>query len=271
MRAGAFTCSVYAAGGDRRRRWYNPGMIAAGKVLLWTVKGLYDEMLTLLKANLVWLLVSIVLGLPILFLLVAFLPPITTEAGTPDLLLPLTIVGFLLLIVPNPASLGLHALASRMILKEAPPWSTFWGGFVQHLGLGLVLYLIGMLGIVMLSVNFVFYLREQDGPLRLLSVLWLYLALYWLVMQLYIGPLVVLMEERRLLHLYRRAATLALAQPIYTLVLLLSVLLLIVLSILVPPLYPSLGMAFVALATTRALGELRRKYDPEASHDEEAA
>jgi uncharacterized membrane protein YesL len=246
-------------------------MIAAGKVLLWSVKRIYDEMLLLLKANLVWLLVSAVLGCPLTLILVAALPPMTTETGSPDLIVPLTLAGFLLLIVPNPASIGLHRVAARMILKDSPPWSEFWGGFIHNLGLGLLLYVVGMTGVVVLGVNTVFYWRTYDGPIQALSILWLYLGLYWLAIQLYLGPLIVLMDERRPLALYRRAAALVLAQPIYTLVLLFAVTLLIVLSILVPPLYPAIGMAFVALATTRALGELRRKYDPASSSDEETA
>jgi uncharacterized membrane protein YesL len=247
---------------------YNPAM-AVGKILLWALIGLYDEALLLLRANLVWFLVTAILGLPVLLTLIAAMPPGTLEPDAGGFLLPTTLAAFLLLLVPNPASLGIHRLAARMHRKEAPPWSEFWSGLREHLGLGLALYLIGMVGVAILAVNTVFYLRYQEGPLQALGVLFVYLLLFWLGVQLYLGPLATLIGERRLAALYRRAAMLALGQPIQTLGLLLAAALLMPLSVIVVPLYPCAAMAFIGLAATRALGQLKQKYDPDP--DEETA
>jgi uncharacterized membrane protein YesL len=94
-------------------------------------------------------------------------------------------------------------------------------------------------------------------------------GLFWLAMQLYLGPLSLVVGERRLLPLYRRSALLVLAHPLYTLVLLLATALVMLLSLIMVPLYPSLAMAFVALMQTRAVADLKRKYDPEPDQDEE--
>ena len=243
--------------------------MAVGKILRWALIGLYDEALLLLRANLVWFLVTALLGLPVLLALIAAMPPATTEPDAGGFLLPTTLAAFLLLLVPNPATLGIHHLAARMHRKEAPPWSEFWNGLRRHLGLGLALYLVGIAGVAILGVNALFYLRFQAGSLQVLSILFVYLLLFWLGLQLYLGPIATLLGERRLPALYRRAAMLVLGQPLQTLALLLVAALLMPLSVIVIPLYPCAAMAFIALAATRALGQLKQKYAPDP--DEEPA
>jgi uncharacterized membrane protein YesL len=120
-------------------------------------------------------------------------------------------------------------------------------------------------------VNTAFYFQVEPPLLRLLGVLWIYLGLVWLAMQLYLGPLAIMLGERSLLALYRRSALLVLAHPIYTGVMLVATALVMLLSLIMVPLYLSLAMAFVALMATRALAELKRKYDPQPEHDEESA
>lgn len=243
--------------------------MVVGKVLWWALVGLYDEALMLLRGNLTWFLVTLVLGLPLLLVLPAAMPAGTTAPEAGGYLLPITVAGLLLLLVPNPASLGLHGLAARMHRKEAPHWSDFWQGLRGQVGLGLALYAIGMLGVAILGVNTLFYLRYQQGPLQALSIVFLYGLLFWLGLQLYLGPLVMLLGERRLPALYRRAALLVVGQPFQTLVLLGASVLLMPLAIFAVPLYPCAAMAFVALATTRTLGLLKQRYDPDP--DEEPA
>jgi uncharacterized membrane protein YesL len=163
----------------------------------------------------------------------------------------------------------MHGLAARMQRKEAPRWSDFWRGLRGYFGLGLALYAIGMLGVAILVVNSVFYLRYQQGPLQALSIVFLYGLLFWLGLQLYLGPLVMLLGERRLCALYRRAALLVLGQPFHTLVLLVATVLVLPLAVFAVPLYPCAAMAFVALAATRMLGQFKQRFDPDP--DEEMA
>jgi uncharacterized membrane protein YesL len=246
-------------------------MIAGGKVVGWALFGLYDETFLLLKANLAWFLLSAPLALPVLLLLSGLLPANGPEEYAPGMATAAMLSGFLLLIVPTPASLGLCGLAAVMTRKESPPLSLFWQTTRQNFVLGLALYLIGLLGIVILGVNTAFYFQVEPPLLRFLGVLWIYLGLFWLAMQLYVGPLAIVLGERRPLALYKRAALLVLAHPIYTLVLLLAASLVMLLSLIMVPLYLSLAMAFVALMSTRALAELKRKYDPAPEQDEESA
>jgi uncharacterized membrane protein YesL len=181
------------------------------------------------------------------------------------------IVALLQLLVPNPASLGLYRMAAIMQRRDSPPWREFWEATGANVGLGLKLYLVGLLGLLVLAANAGFYLRSQQGALQAFGLLWAYLGLFWLALQLYLGPLAMYLGERGLLALYRRAALLVLAHPIYTLALVLAVGLVVLLCLLVVPLYPALAMAFVALVGTRALARLKQRYDPEPDPDEESA
>lgn len=227
-------------------------------------------MLTLLKANLAWFLLTLPLALPLLLLLAGLLPASGPDEQ-PNVLLPLLLTGLLALLLPNPASLGLHTIASVMSRRDAPTWAQLVTGLRGNLGLGLTLFAIGLTVTVVLTINLLFYLRAESQPLRLVAILFLYLLLYWLAMQLYVGPLVVQVGERRLLALYRRAAMLVLAQPIYTLLLLIALLAMLLICLIVVPLYPLFAMAFAALLETGALAQLRRKYAPELEPDEESA
>ena len=90
------------------------------------------------------------------------------------------ITGSLLLLIPNPASLGVCRLAAVMQRKESPAWRMFWEATRENLGLGLSLFAIGLIGLVILVVNATFYLGAEPQALRALTVLWLYLGLFWL-------------------------------------------------------------------------------------------
>jgi uncharacterized membrane protein YesL len=248
-------------------------MLAAGSVLRWVCVSLWNETFILLKANLVWFLITLPLALPLAFplsvVLGTLLPPPSAEEQI-DLALPLMLTGFLVLLIPNPASLGLHAIAAVMTRRDSPNWSQFTAGLRGRVGLGLKLFLIGLVVTVVLTVNLLFYFAAQPDLLKLAAVLFAYLLLFWLAMQLYLGPIAVLLGETRLLALYRRAAMLVLAQPIFTLLLLVALLVLVLICLIAVPIYPLFAMAFAALTGTRALDQLRRRYDPQPDLDEES-
>jgi uncharacterized membrane protein YesL len=245
-------------------------MSAAVKVLGWALVGLYDEALPFLKANVAWFFVSLPFGLPLLALL-SILIQVRGGEEQPGIVLALLASGFLLLLVPNPASLGVYRLAAVMQHNESPSWGQFWTATRRNVGLGLALYFIGVAGVVVLAVAASFYLRAEQPLLQALSLLYFYLGLFWLALQLYLGPLVTLFDEYRLLGLYRRAALLVLAHPIYSLAFLLAIGTLMLLCLIAVPLFPALAMSFVALVGSRALYELKLRYDPRPDADEETA
>lgn len=245
-------------------------MVAAGSVLRWVCVSIWNETQTLLKANLAGFVLTLPLTLPLLLVLAGVMPP-PGPGEQPGLVLPLILTGLLALLLPNPASLGLHTVAAVMSRRDSPTWDQFVAGLKGNVGLGLTLFAIGLTVTVVLAVNLLFYLGAQPELLRFVAVLFAYLLLYWLAMQLYLGPLVVQLGERRILSLYRRAAMLVLAHPLSTLLLLAALLAVLLICLIAVPLYPLFALAFAALTGTGALAQLRRKYDPQLERDEESA
>ncbi len=245
-------------------------MFAAGSVLRWVCVSIWSETLILLKANLAGFVLTLPLTVPLLLLLAGLMPPPGPDEQ-PGLVLPLILTGLLALLLPNPAAVGLHTVAAVMLRHDSPTWEQFLAGLKGNVRLGLTMFAIGLIVTVVLTVNLLFYLGAQPELVRFVAVVFAYLLLYWLAMQLYLGPLVVQVGERRLLSLYRRAGMLVLAQPLFTLLLLVALLAALLISLMAAPLYPLFGLAFAALTGTGALAQLRRKYDPEMAPDEESA
>jgi len=212
---------------------------------------LYEDTLALVAANLIWVL----LNLPLLLLLLVLLP--VAPASLSSLLLIFT---WLLLFVPTPASLALGALAREAANADVPRLGVFFRSLRQRWRLGLVLFLISLVVAVVALANVYFWLVLGSGPLRFVSVLWLYAALFWLCMHVYLVPLAHHVTAPRVVDLYRRAAVLVLGHPGFSFLVLLELMLFGALSVVFLPVYVFIGGALVALVQAHALREIRRRH-----------
>ena len=249
--------------------WYNPSMLSAPRVLWRALVHLYDESLLLIRANVVWFVGSIPLFVLVLGVIWLFAAPADTEEG--PLVWPLLLTAFMLLVVPTPFAVGVYALAAEIVTGETPEFRVFWAALRRWWKRGLAMFAIGGLVLGGLIFNTVFYLSTAQGWLQAVSVLWLYAILYWITLQAYLLPLLMAADDQGaggaqpavpLLTLYKRAAILALANPLFSLVLLLNAVLTMFLSAIAIPIYPLISMAYVALVGARALHDLREKYFP---------
>lgn len=240
----------------------------AARVVWAGIVGLYDETLPFVGANLGWVVANLPLYLVLLALLVPLAGP--PEAGGAAVVVPSALAAWLLLLLPTPGGLALGELARVTAAQEAPRLGAFWQTLGRTWRLALVLFLVSVLGIVVLSVNLYFYLAQVRGWPRLLTIVWLYLLLFWLGMQLYLVPLSLRLSPPRIVDLYRRAALLTLGHAPYTLVLTAIIGLVGLLSVAFFPLYPLLGGAFVALVQAYAFRELRRRHGDLAEASGEA-
>ena len=248
-------------------------MIAALRVLWHALVHLYDESLLLIRANVVWFIGSVPLFLLVLAVSWLFVTPTEPDAG--PLVWPLLLASFVLVALPSPFAVGVYALAADIVVGETPEFRQFWAALRRWWRHGLVMFAIGGLVLGALIFNASFYISVAQGWVQAVSILWLYAILYWITLQSYLLPLLVATDggarpegdEGRhgglpLLALYKRAAILALANPLFSLVLLGNTVLTMVLSAVAIPIYPLIAMAYVALVGARALRELREKYLP---------
>jgi uncharacterized membrane protein YesL len=122
-----------------------------------------------------------------------------------------------------------------------------------------LMFVISLLGTALLLVNMYFYALSSSPWLRVASILWLYVLVFWLGMQLYLVPLLLHLADARPFDVYRRAALITLGHPIATLVLVIAVVLAGLLSVLLLPAYFLVAGSFVALVSAHALRAIRRK------------
>ncbi|MDP8923222.1 MAG: hypothetical protein M3O34_10155 [Chloroflexota bacterium] len=269
-------------------------MLSAFGVLWRAVVHIWEESLLLIRANLTWFIGS----LP-LFLIVAFFASLLL--ASPDVEeLPLAlsgfVAGFVLLVVPNPLSVGVYALTGHLVYGETPEFEVFWRAIKRWWKLALAMFAIGSFLLGALLFNTSFYLTRTTGLWQAIGILWVYVIIYWITLQAYLLPLLVMSELQpledvdegwsldepaaarprptpvprphreqatpSLLDLYKRAAILALAHPVFSLVLLLGTLLAMILSAVALPIYPLVAMAYVALVGSLGFRQLRQRYFP---------
>ena len=107
-----------------------------------------------------------------------------------------------------------------------------------------------------IAVGFIFYFNQTQSTLRFVAIPIFYIMLLWVSMQLYLFPLLIEQEDKRIWLVFRNALALALGNPIFTIVFgLLLVSVILVTSTLTGPILLLL-ISFMAVAQTLALQEM---------------
>ena len=219
---------------------------------LWTaLVGLYEETLVLLAGN----LAAVGLNLPIGIILLLVALPFTDQSSTQWLI---AVVAWGLVFLPTPGNVGLAGLARVAAGPDVPRFSAFRHSLKQRWRLALACTLVST-GVLVALAWYVIASVALGWPL-LIGIVWLYAALFWLSLHLYVVPLAVHVNEPRLLDLYRRAALISLGHPGYTFILLILLLILSFASVVFLPVYLLVAQSFVSLAQANALREIRRRH-----------
>jgi len=155
-------------------------MSAAFSVFIQSLRLAYQNIGALLRMNLLWLLCS--------------LPIITWPSATA----------------------ALYAVCYAITRGQEVNAQQFFAGFKRYFVAGLLLGVINSLLLVVLAYGVAFYFNQPDwlqlatGPSLLLLVL-------FLLLQLYLYPLLVAQTEPRLMWMYRNAIILVLRHPLFSL------------------------------------------------------
>lgn len=227
----------------------------------------YNELFPSVGMNLVWLLLNIPLGLLGTVLVIS----LTGGERAPDDPRQLVEVfawfamAFLLVAGPNPASAGIHHWANKLVHEERIEFALFWEGLRLYWLRALALFAIAALGLVMLVANAVFYLSSEIGALQIFGILWLYAIVLWLAMALFMLPLLVEQEDKRLRTVLRNSFFLMMANILPALILFVVLSALILLSLGVVLLIAMLTGVAVAAIMARALQMLLERHRPAAS------
>jgi hypothetical protein len=133
---------------------------------------------------------------------------------------PLGIV-VLLGILPNPASVGLQAVARELASGESPDLRDQWPALRAYWRPALITWLVStsITGVCVLNLFFyasqaasnVSSLRGPSGPL---SLLWGLLLIFWLGIHLYVAPLLLAQERQDIKLAYRNEIVFTMSRPL---------------------------------------------------------
>jgi uncharacterized membrane protein YesL len=199
-------------------------LLRALKVFWSSLGGLYYELFLLMGVNLAWLGLS------------------------------------LLIVTAPPATAGVYYLTNQLARGETVSFSLFVQGMRRYFRRSWLLAIVILVISVLLAVNLLFYANFTNQWVRLLSVLWGYLIVFWLAMLIYLFPLLIEQESKSLLLLLRNAALLVLDNLAFTLTLGVLLLLFLLLNVfLVAPLL-LIVVSGLALVQSKALLTVLEKY-----------
>jgi uncharacterized membrane protein YesL len=234
-------------------------------VIWFAVRNAYDELFPLSGMGLIWFVMAIVPPLGVFELARSVLP------NSPVL----GIILFLVSLIPAPpATAALYYVTSFIAREKRIEFNYFWRGFKAYFwrswAVAGVLLVIGAI----LVVDVVFYLRSESTLFAIVGFLGIWALALWLAIQVYLFPLMIHQEDKRLWLILKNGSLLTLAYPIFALGILVGVVLVTALSVLLVILLPTLCMPLVALINNRALvsslGEVEQYQQARKELDEEA-
>jgi len=109
-----------------------------------------------------------------------------------------------------------------------------------------------IVALVILLADAYFFLQSQSSLFAVLGFIMLWVLLFWIAIQVYLYPLLIALEEKRLGLMFRNAASLVLAFPPFCLLMLLVALLLTALSAALFVPVATFWMPLIALLFSRA-------------------
>src|SRR6185436_13095951 len=115
------------------------------------------------------------------------------------------LLALLLVTGPNPIAAGIHLWANRLVKEERVEFSLFWQGLRTYWRPAAVLFFGGFIVFVLLAFQMAFYFTREEPLLRLVTAIWVNVALIWMAMQGYMLPLLIEQTEKRLMLVIRNA------------------------------------------------------------------
>ncbi len=225
-----------------------------------SVKGLGEDFVLFAALNVGWVILSI-LPLGVLWYLGGALPFLALGLAA-------------ILLLPLAAYSGAWCyVANQAVRGKAVGWATFWFGLRTYWAKGILVFLLGVVGLIAVLVNLYFYGQVVQGAWTpLVQAIWLLLGLYWLLVQVFWFPMILELESERVLHGLRSALLMGLVTPGFSLSLGMVIVLAVAVSLLLTVPAVVLLISFLMLlanhATRSRLAFAQgKRYDPGAAEE----
>ncbi|MGQ9684224.1 MAG: hypothetical protein ACUVX9_16965 [Anaerolineae bacterium] len=179
----------------------------AFRVLWRALKDFYEEMFTLVGANLVWVLVlSAALGIPYGLDYLGVHPAVTSVAGV-----------LLLLVLLPPATAGMWYLTNQVAHHKTVEFRMMWDGARMYATKSWLHALLNIAVAALVYVNISFYGAIDAQWAVIVRGLFIGLAVLWVLIQIYVMPMLMEQQEPKFFLALRNAAFMTFASPIVTL------------------------------------------------------
>lgn len=214
------------------------------EVLWFAIRNMYDELFPLSGMGMIWFLMAVVPPLGVLQLAQAYL------SNSPALGIVLLLIA---LIPAPPATAALYHVTSFIAREKRIEFNYFWQGFKAYFWKSWVVAGVLLVIGAILVVDVFFYLRSSNTFFAIIGFLGIWALALWLAIQVYLFPLMVHQEEKRLGLILKNGGLLTLAYPFFALGILIGIALVTALSVVLIILLPTLWMPLVTLINNRAL------------------
>jgi uncharacterized membrane protein YesL len=162
----------------------------------------------------------------------------------------------LVLVVPlAPATAGLCQLSYRIAHEQRVDSSFFKDAFKAFFWSSLRVGVLNIVILITFVVNLWFY-SQIEGWMRFITIIWIYGVILWVAAQIYLFPLLFEQKEPKALMVIRNAAVLVLAQPLFTLIVLILALVLTAICFALPVLAVLIWPGLMSLIGSRALADI---------------
>lgn len=206
--------------------------------------------------------------------------PIAATAGLGDIRVISPLFFALSALTVGPVTIALYGMSDTIARRELPSLGVLFSTLRRYYLRGLLLFLVQtfILGGTLLAAWF-YHTTARHWALQALSLLWIYVALFWTMMNLYV-PALLVRGDGSLWSALRNGALLTLAHPGYTFLVLFQIgcLLLIVVVPLLARSNLALGVSFmvfflflpgfVPLLATNAVNDLLQSYRATSSQED---
>jgi uncharacterized membrane protein YesL len=211
-------------------------------VFWFAARGLYDEMFPLAGMGLLWFAMVVLPLYGVIWLVTALTPPLAVA-----------IILLLIALIPAPpATAAMYHVAHYVAHERRIEFSYFWQGLKSYFGLSWKVGAILLVSGAILAIDVRFYLSSSNAIFAAVGFLGLWALLFWLAIQVYVFPLMVLQKDKSLKLILKNAALLTLAYPLFALGILIAAALATALSGVLVILLPTIWLPFVALLYSRA-------------------
>ena len=215
-------------------------MIDALRVTWQSLKGLWEEFVLLIMMNILWSLAALLAIAPLLLL----------GASNPILGLALSFVLFWILPIVTGA---LCFVTNQVVRGNAVGWGTFATGLRRYWLKSLIVTVINLVVLVLIAFNVQFYAFVLQGTWTIFAVsIWVIIGIYWLIVQIYWFPMLLELENEKVLLSLRNALALPIITPGFSLTIFLVLILLAVLCIVLTVPLPLFMAALLLLIANRA-------------------